>query len=69
MRRAGQAVLVALQQHYPDAKSILVLCGAGNNAGDGYVLARLAHSNGLDVRVVSMIDPDKLQGDARQAYR
>ena len=69
MRRAGQAVLVALQQHYPDAKSILVLCGAGNNAGDGYVLARLAHSNGLDVRVVSMIDPDKLQGDARQAWQ
>ncbi len=69
MRRAGQAVLVALQQHYPDAKSILVLCGAGNNAGDGYVLARLAHSNDLDVRVVSMIDPDKLRADARQAWQ
>jgi NAD(P)H-hydrate epimerase len=69
MRRAGQAVLNALQQHYPHAKSILVLCGAGNNAGDGYVVARLAQANGLDVRVVSMIAPDKLSGDAGQAYQ
>ncbi len=69
MRRAGQAVLDALQHNYPDAKTIIVLCGAGNNAGDGYVLARLAHANGLGVRVVSMIDPDKLKGDARQAWQ
>jgi hydroxyethylthiazole kinase-like uncharacterized protein yjeF len=69
MRRAGQAVLDALLAHYADAKKILVLCGAGNNAGDGYVLARIAQAHGLDVRVVSMIDPDKLQGDARQAWQ
>ena len=68
MRRAGQAVANALQQHYPDARSILVLCGAGNNAGDGYVVARLAQANGLDVRVISMIDPDRLKGDAGQAW-
>ena len=69
MRRAGQAVLDALLTQYADAKTILVLCGAGNNAGDGYVLARLAQAHGLDVRVVSMIDPDKLRGDARQAWQ
>jgi len=69
MRRAGQAVLDALLMHYADAKTILVLCGAGNNAGDGYVLARLAQAHGLDVRVISMIDPGKLRGDARQAWQ
>ena len=69
MRRAGQAVLDALLEYYPDAKSILVLCGAGNNAGDGYVVARLARAHGLNVRLVSMIEPGKLTGDARQAWQ
>ena len=69
MRRAGQAVLDVLLMHYADAKTVLVLCGAGNNAGDGYVLARLAQAHGLQVRVVSMIDPGKLRGDASQAWQ
>ena len=69
MRRAGQAVFNALRLHFPEAGTVLVLCGAGNNAGDGYVLARLALTHGLKVRVVSMIDPVKLQGDAGQAWR
>jgi NAD(P)H-hydrate epimerase len=69
MRRAGQAVLDALLANYTGAKKVLVLCGAGNNAGDGYVLARLAQARGLDVRVVSMIDPGKLRGDAWQAWQ
>jgi hydroxyethylthiazole kinase-like uncharacterized protein yjeF len=69
MRRAGKAVLDVLSKNYPQAKKILVLCGAGNNAGDGYVVARLAQQQGMDVRVVSLIDPEKLQGDARQAYQ
>jgi len=61
-------VLDVFRQRYPQAKKILVLCGAGNNAGDGYVIARLAQQQGMDVKVVSLIDPKKLQGDARQAY-
>lgn len=69
MRRAGRAVLDVVRQHYADATTILVLCGAGNNAGDGYVVARLAHARGLDVRVISMIDPQRLQGDAKQAWQ
>ena len=69
MRRAGQAVYNAFERRYPDAKSVLVLCGAGNNAGDGYVFARLAHDHGCAVRVVSLIAPDKLVGDARQAWQ
>ena len=69
MRRAGKAVLNVLCDLYPQANKVLVLCGAGNNAGDGYVIARLAQQQGMDVRVVSLIDPDNLQGDARQAYQ
>jgi len=42
MRRAGQAVVDIIRQKFPVDKKILVLCGAGNNAGDGYVVARLA---------------------------
>ena len=69
MRRAGKAVLDAVCQNYPQTKKILVLCGAGNNAGDGYVIARLAQQQGMNVRVVSLVDPEKLQGDAYQAYQ
>ncbi|MGD2053890.1 MAG: NAD(P)H-hydrate dehydratase [Gammaproteobacteria bacterium] len=69
MRRAGRAVIDVVMQHYADAQTLLVLCGAGNNAGDGYVVARLAQARGLDVRVVSMIDPHRLQGDAQQAWQ
>jgi NAD(P)H-hydrate epimerase len=68
MRRAGRAVLDVLNQYYPEAETVLVLCGAGNNAGDGYVLARLAHAHGLKLRVVSMINPSGLRSDARQAW-
>ncbi|HSG62666.1 MAG TPA: NAD(P)H-hydrate dehydratase, partial [Pseudomonadales bacterium] len=46
-----------------------VVCGAGNNAGDGYVLARLAHADGKRVAVINMFNPEKLKGDAATAYR
>lgn len=45
-----------------------VLCGAGNNGGDGYVVARLGMARGLAVSVLSLVDPDKLSGDAATAY-
>lgn len=67
MRRAGAAVLSALKTHYPDAVDILVVCGAGNNAGDGYVLARLAKQQGCQVTVCSLVATDKLKGDAALA--
>ena len=69
MRRAGKAVLDAVCQNYPQTKKILVLCGAGNNAGDGYVIARLAQQQGMAVKVISLSSPGDIQGDALQAYQ
>lgn len=51
MSRAGAAAFSFIQKHYPKVRHIAVYCGAGNNAGDGYVLARLAHEQGLVVSI------------------
>ena len=68
MLRAGQATFDLLLQRFSTTRNVLVLCGAGNNAGDGYVVARLARQAGLNVRVISLIDPESLKNEARQAY-
>jgi len=52
MQRAGQAAWQCVLQHWPQAQRLVVLCGAGNNGGDGYVLARLAHQAKRQVRVL-----------------
>lgn len=96
MERAGQAVVSAVLQHWPDLsetpvqeeggaapvsamptlprsisgkmKRAIVLCGPGNNGGDGYVIARLLHQRGWDVDVRALGDVSKLPGDARANY-
>lgn len=68
MCRAGTAALAELRKRWPDARRIAVFCGAGNNAGDGYVVARLARAAGLDVHVVAVVPPERLRGDAAQAW-
>jgi hydroxyethylthiazole kinase-like uncharacterized protein yjeF len=67
MERAGQAAFAALQHTWPRARSVGVLCGVGNNGGDGYVVARLAHEAGYEVSVWQLGDGDKVQGDALTA--
>lgn len=67
MTRAGEAGLRALRSCWPAAERILVLCGPGNNGGDGYVLARAALDQRMQVSVVALADPASLQGDARRA--
>lgn len=69
MSRAGEAVFEAARKRYPHAGRWLVLCGAGNNAGDGYVVARLAARAGLHVTVAALSDPHRLGGDAATAWR
>ena len=68
MTRAGHATLDALRRLRPAARSITVLCGPGNNGGDGYVVARVAKAQSLRARVVALGDPAQLRGDARRAY-
>ena len=67
MTRAAESALKILTARWPQAKRVAVVCGAGNNGGDGYVLARLARAAGLDAMVLAAAPPDKLAGDARRA--
>jgi hydroxyethylthiazole kinase-like uncharacterized protein yjeF len=48
-------------------RRVLVLCGPGNNGGDGYVAARLLRAQRYKVRVASLVPPDSLRGDAARA--
>ena len=68
MQRAGEAALNSLRRHWPAARIIAVLCGPGNNGGDGYVVARLARAAGLDVRVIAAAGARDLRGDAARAH-
>ena len=68
MQRAANAVFELHQLKFPQAHSILVLTGSGNNAGDGYLFAKIAMEHGCDVSVYSLTDPEDLKDDARQAY-
>ena len=69
MCRAGQAALDVACQRFPDARRWQVICGSGNNGGDGYVLARLAAQQGTAVSVLALSPPGNLSGDAATAYR
>lgn len=68
MTRAGAASVRLARQRFPDAKRWQVICGPGNNGGDGYVAARLAASDGIVVSVLTLVDPKTLKGDAATAY-
>jgi len=69
MSRAGEAAFHLLRQRWPDARRITVVCGGGNNGGDGYVVARLARQAGLPVKALTLADPAKLTGDAQTAWQ
>ncbi len=67
MKRAGEAALRYLRTRWPMSHRIVIVCGGGNNAGDGYVLGRFAHAAGLTVTLMAAVPPEQLKGDARQA--
>jgi len=63
MERAGFGLAEACAQARPGP--IVVVCGGGNNGGDGLVAARLLREQGRETRVLLLGDPDQLRGDAR----
>ncbi len=69
MKRAGEAVFNVIQARYSQCKKILILCGAGNNAGDGFVVASLAKKAGYTVQLVSLVDPETLKNEAGLAFQ
>ncbi|MDR3511255.1 MAG: NAD(P)H-hydrate dehydratase [Caulobacteraceae bacterium] len=66
MRRAGEAVANAVRERL-SPRAVVVLCGPGNNGGDGFVAAELLADAGWSVAVALEGDRDKLKGDAAMA--
>ena len=69
MERAGAESFRALRERWPAARRVSVVAGPGNNGGDGFVVARLAASEGLSVSVDLVGDAARIAGDAATAYR
>ncbi|WDE04973.1 NAD(P)H-hydrate dehydratase [Thalassomonas viridans] len=69
MESAGGAAFSLLRTLWPQITRVLVLCGKGNNGGDGFVCARLLRQAGLKVSVLSTVAKVDLKGDALNAYR
>ncbi|MBB3966358.1 NAD(P)H-hydrate dehydratase [Rhizobium metallidurans] len=67
MLRAGAGVAAAFLRHYPSARRAVVLCGPGNNGGDGYVAARCLADSGVAVALFHLGDAARLTGDAARA--
>lgn len=69
MENAGTAVADFVLAEYPSAKRIGVVCGKGNNGGDGFVAARKLRDGGREVRIVLLADPAELRGDAARMFK
>lgn len=67
MARAADAAFRNLLATWPAPESITVLCGTGNNGGDGFLVADLAHKRGITTTVLQVGDPARITGDAALA--
>jgi hydroxyethylthiazole kinase-like uncharacterized protein yjeF len=68
MENAGTAVSEHVISQYPSAQKVVVICGKGNNGGDGFVAARRLHERGRSVGVILLADPSELRGDAAAMF-
>jgi ADP-dependent NAD(P)H-hydrate dehydratase / NAD(P)H-hydrate epimerase len=69
MENAGAAVTDFTLHSYPEAERIGIICGKGNNGGDGFVAARKLREAGREVFVLLLADPAELRGDAGEMFR
>lgn len=69
MENAGTAVANFLLACYPAAQTVGVICGKGNNGGDGFVAARKLHEGGKQVRLLLLAEPSELRGDAAEMFQ
>ena len=67
MERAGEAIAEAVLRRAGARSRVVILCGPGNNGGDGYVAARLLLEAGCEVTISALVARDKLTGDAAAA--
>ncbi len=68
MRAAAAAVAAFAREQFQQARRVTVLCGRGNNGGDGLMTAWLLADAGLDVTTVLLGEPEGLKGDAAEAW-
>lgn len=69
MENASRGVASAVRRDYPSIRTVLVLCGGGNNGGDGLAVARHLHNAGASVAVGLCADPARYAGDALVNWR
>lgn len=67
MQRAGEAAFTVARTAYPQSRHWLILCGHGNNGGDGYVVARLALAAGITVTLLALESDKPLPEEATNA--
>ncbi len=68
MENAGTAVAEFVLEQYPSVKRIGVICGKGNNGGDGFAVARKLHESGKEVGVTLLASNSELRGDAAEMF-
>jgi NAD(P)H-hydrate epimerase len=69
MENAGTGVANFILSNHPHAQRIGIICGKGNNGGDGFVIARKLHEGGRIVRLLLLCAAEELRGDAAAMFR
>jgi ADP-dependent NAD(P)H-hydrate dehydratase / NAD(P)H-hydrate epimerase len=69
MKNAGEQVFLKIMQICENKQPIIVLCGPGNNGGDGFVVAKHLKRHGYKIQVYSLIDKDYYKGDSLKALK
>jgi len=69
MEKAGSAIFEQIKICYPKLNSLLIVCGKGNNGGDGYIVARLAQQDKISVTTLALTAKAAIKGDALTALK